>query len=85
MIYEPTRVEGEDREGYLERFSRVNKDAWTFLTPEEWEQIYRHVSTCDLPETAETWMAIGREAGFGEVRQIYLDPTGFYGLYRYDR
>lgn len=85
MIYEPTRVHGEDRDGYLERFSRVNKGAWTFLTPEEWEQIYHHVSTCDLPETADTWLALGREAGFAEAKQIYLDPTGFYGLYRYDR
>jgi len=28
---------------------------------------------------------LGREAGFAEAKQIYLDPTGFYGLYRYDR
>jgi hypothetical protein len=38
-----------------------------------------------LPEEATTWIALGREAGFSQARQIYLDPTGFYGLYRYDR
>jgi hypothetical protein len=38
-----------------------------------------------LPESAATWLALGREAGFAEVAQIFLDPTGFYGLYRYDR
>lgn len=85
MIYEPTMMEGEDRAAYLDRFSRVNKEAWSFLTPEEWNQIYRHVSTCDLPEPASVWTALGREAGFAEARQVYLDPTGFYGLYRYDR
>lgn len=85
MIYEPTMLEGEDRAAYLERFARVNKATWIYLTPEEWDQIYRHVSTCDLPETAKVWTALGREAGFAEARQIYLDPTGFYGLYRYDR
>lgn len=85
MIYEPTMLEGEDRAAYLERFARINKAAWLFLAPEEWDQIYRHVSTCDLPETATAWTALGREAGFAEARQIYLDPTGFYGLYRYDR
>ena len=85
MIYEPTLAEGEDRTGYLERFQRVNKPLWTYYTPEEWAQIYRHVSTCDLPESAATWLALGREAGFTEARQLFLDPTGFYGLYRYDR
>ena len=85
LIYEPTKLDGEDHDGYMKRFTRVNKSAWTFLTPEEWEQIYHHVSTCDLPETAATWTTLGREAGFTEARQIYLDPTGFYGLYRYDR
>jgi ubiquinone/menaquinone biosynthesis C-methylase UbiE len=85
MIYEPTMLEGEDRPAYMKRFARVNQAAWTFRAPEEWEQIYHHVSTCDLPETAQTWMSLGREAGFAEARQIYLDPTGFYGLYRYDR
>jgi len=49
------------------------------------ESAYHHVATCDLPETATAWQTLGREAGFAETRQIYLDPTGFYGLYRYDR
>ncbi|HUW74247.1 MAG TPA: class I SAM-dependent methyltransferase [Methyloceanibacter sp.] len=85
MLYEPTFLDGEDRENYLKRFRRVNHAAWTFLTPEEWAQIDHHVTTCDLPETAATWIALGREAGFAQARQVYLDPTGFYGLYRYDR
>jgi Methyltransferase domain len=85
MIYEPTMLEGEDRAAYLERFARVNKPAWSYLTPEEWDQVYLHVSTCDLPETATVWTSLGREAGFAEARQVYLDRTGFYGLYRYDR
>jgi len=85
MIYEPTLAEGEDREVFLERFRRVNRPAWPFLTSEEWTQVDRHVTTCDLPEEATTWIALGREAGFSQARQIYLDPTGFYGLYRYDR
>jgi 2-polyprenyl-3-methyl-5-hydroxy-6-metoxy-1,4-benzoquinol methylase len=28
MIYEPTLAEGEDRDGYLARFRRVNRPAW---------------------------------------------------------
>lgn len=85
MIYEPTLADVEDRAEYLDRFRRVNKPLWTYYTPEEWQQIFHHVSTCDLPESAADWCTLGLEAGFSEARQLFLDPTGFYGLYRYDR
>jgi len=84
MIYEPTLQPDESRDEYLERFRRVNRPAWSFLTSEEWAQIDHHVTTCDLPETTKTWLTLGREAGFANVTQLFLDPTGFYGLYRYD-
>jgi hypothetical protein len=58
MIYEPTLLDGEDREGYLERFRRVIRPAWTFMTEDEWEQIDHHVTTCDYPETSATWCAL---------------------------
>ena len=85
MIYEPTLADGEDRDGYLARFRRVNRPAWPFLSEEEWEQIDHHVTTCDLPETSATWLALGREAGFASARELFRDPTGFYRIYRYDR
>jgi hypothetical protein len=84
MIYEPTLAGGEDRTAYLQRFRRVNHPAWTFLSAEEWGEIDHHVTTSDLPETAATWLDLGKEAGFAQARQLFLDPTGFYGLYRYD-
>jgi hypothetical protein len=85
MIYEPTLADGEDREGYLGPFRRVNRPAWTVLAPEEWEQIDHHVTTSDSPESAATWLGLGREAGFSSAREIFRDPTGFYRVYRYDR
>jgi methyltransferase family protein len=84
MIYEPTLADGEDREGYLQRFRRVNLPAWTFMTAEEWKQIDHHVTTCDFPESATTWLDLGRKAGFSAARQVFADPTGFYRVYRYD-
>jgi hypothetical protein len=42
------------------------------------------VRNCDLPETSEAWLSLGREAGFATARQIFVDPTNFYRLYRYD-
>jgi Methyltransferase domain len=85
MIYEPTRQDGESRDQYLERFRRVNRPAWTTLTAEEWAQIDHHVTTCDFPETVDTWLDLGRKAGFSVAREIFLDPSGFYRVFRYDR
>ena len=84
MIYEPTLADGESRDQYLERFARVNRPAWTFLTPEEWAQIDHHVTTCDYPETSATWLELGRQAGFSAAREMFCDPTGFYRIYRYE-
>ena len=84
MIYEPTREDGEDREAYVRRFQSVNRPAWPFLTSDEWEQIDHHVTTCDFPESAATWLSLGREAGFSKSSVLFNDPTGFYSVYRYD-
>ena len=81
MIYEPTRLDGEDRDAYLARFIRVNQPLWTALTPDEWAQIEHHVVTCDFPETAAGWLDIGRQAGFAKATQLFDDPTNFYRVY----
>ncbi|MFO0991821.1 MAG: class I SAM-dependent methyltransferase [Hyphomicrobiales bacterium] len=84
MIYEPTRLEGEDRAAYLDRFCAVNRPLWKELTPEEWDQIEHHVRSCDLPETHSGWIDVGQKAGFSSAREVYVDPTDMYCLYRYD-
>jgi hypothetical protein len=84
MIYEPTRLDDEDRSAYLDRFTAVNRPLWTMLTPLEWGQIEHHVRNCDLPETSATWLSLGRDAGFAAARQLFVDPTDFYRVYRYD-
>ena len=84
LLYEPTRRDGEDRPAWLDRFVRVNEPRWSVLTAEEWQQIRRHVTTCDFPETAAAWCELGRAAGFGAARQLFADPTDFFRLFRFD-
>jgi hypothetical protein len=84
MIYEPARREGEDRPTYLDRFCDVNRPLWNALTTEEWNQIENHVRSSDLPETRSGWIEVGKEAGFSKAREVYVDPTDMYRLYRYE-
>lgn len=84
MLYEPTRRPGEDRAAFLDRFQRINKPLWDTLTTAEWEQIWHHVAMCDFPETADVWLELGREAGFAQARQVFVDPTDMYRLFRYE-
>jgi SAM-dependent methyltransferase len=84
MLYEPTRRADEDRPAFLDRFERTNKLLWNVLTPPEWDQIWDHVSTCDFPETAAVWCELGRKAGFREARQVFVDATDFFRLFRYE-
>jgi hypothetical protein len=84
MLYEPTRLAGEDRAAFLARFDRVNQRLWNVLTPDEWRQIRDHVTACDFPETSAVWCELGREAGFRDAREVFVDPTDFFRLYRYE-
>ncbi len=84
LLYEPTRRADEDRTAFLDRFMRTNKPLWSVLTPAEWDQIRHHVTTCDFPETSAVWCELGREAGFGEARQVFVDPTDFFRLFRFE-
>ena len=84
LLYEPTRRDDEDRAAFLERFSRTNKPLWKTLTPAEWDQIWQHVTSSDFPETAAVWCELGREAGFVQARQVFVDPTDFFRLFRFE-
>ena len=84
LCYEPTRRDSEDRAAFLGRFEQVNKSGWDVLTAAEWDQIWAHVITCDFPETAATWCDLGRAAGFAAARQVFVDRTDFFRLFRFD-
>jgi ubiquinone/menaquinone biosynthesis C-methylase UbiE len=80
LIYENTSPDGEDREAWLRRWND-QKRWWTALTPEEWDAGIAHVHAYDFPETTSQWCALGREAGFGLVRELFVSPTNLYRMY----
>lgn len=83
LIYEPTCRDGEDQDGYLARFARVSRPLWAALSAAEWAGLLGHVTRCDLPESAAGWTALGHEAGFGQVEQLFVAPTDLYRLFAF--
>jgi SAM-dependent methyltransferase len=80
LIYENAGPDGEDRDDWLRCWDR-QKQFWSALTPEEWDSITAHVHTYDFPETTSQWHSLGREAGFGRVRELFVAPTDLFRMY----
>ena len=83
LIYEPLFLDGEDRAGYNLRIEEIIRNRWFSLSQEEVETLLDHIRTTELPETVETWIELGRKAGFSSAEIIYKDPHELYGLFRY--
>jgi SAM-dependent methyltransferase len=80
LIYENASPDGEDRDAWLRRWDR-QKPSWTALTPEEWDTMAAHVRAADFPEITSRWHSMGHEAGFGEVRELFVAPTDLLRMY----
>jgi SAM-dependent methyltransferase len=81
LIYENASPDGEDRDAWLCRWERQNQPLWTALTIEEYEAMRAHVRDNDFPETNSQWHSLGREAGFGRVRELFVAPTDLFRMY----
>ena len=82
LIWEPTFLEGENREGWLGRFRRLRAE-WSMVTDEEFAAFEDHCSASDYAETSATWMALGREAGFEQVDELLTVPNQLARVYGY--
>ena len=82
LVYENASPDGEDREAWLQRWDLQERD-WTGLTPEEWRRMTTHVRTHDFAETVSRWRELGREAGFGDVHELFVAPTDLFRLFSF--
>jgi SAM-dependent methyltransferase len=82
LIWEPTCLEGEGRDGWLERFRRLRPE-WPKVTDEEFAAFENHCRASDYPETSTTWIAMGRDAGFGRVDELLTVPNQLARVYLY--
>ena len=82
LIWEPTRFEGEDCEGWFERFHRLRPE-WSMVTDEEFAAFESHNRASDFAETSATWKAVGREAGFVRADELLTVPNQLARVFRY--
>jgi SAM-dependent methyltransferase len=80
LIYEDASSDCEDRDAWHRRWDR-QKPFWTALTPGEWDAVATHVHTADFPETTSRWHSLGCEAGFTQVRQLFVAPSNLLRMY----
>ena len=82
LIWEPTCQEGEDREDWMERFRQM-RPHWPAISGEEFAAFDSHHRASDYAETASTWKAMAREAGFDQADELFVVPNGLARVYRF--
>jgi SAM-dependent methyltransferase len=78
LICEPASPDGEDRSAWLRCYELLNQPLWKALTSEEWDAMIAHVRVADFPETTSRWHSLGTEAGFSEVREVFVAPDDLH-------
>jgi len=85
MIYEPVRGDFETPVQFHTRMEPVLRAEWASLSDAEFDELWQHITTSDIPESSETWLKLGLKAGFKSARTIFSQPgTGYCRLFRYD-
>lgn len=82
LIWEPTCLEGEDREGWMERFHHMRPD-WGAISDEEFAAFESHCRASDYAETAATWIGMARNAGFRTANELMTVPNQLARVYRF--
>jgi hypothetical protein len=54
---------------------------YVFATRRTLGRMRDHVRAYDFPETSSRWHSLGREAGFAQVRELFVAPTDFFRMY----
>lgn len=83
LIYEPTRADGESRDAFMARFLDFRSN-WPKLSALDWREISTHVTTCDFPEEASSWLDLGLSAGFSKATRLFVSAPHFSDLFRFD-
>ena len=53
------------------------------MTDAEFAAMESHTRLADFPETAESWTAMGHQAGFGDAQEIFMMPNRLGRVFKY--
>jgi SAM-dependent methyltransferase len=82
LIWEPTLLEGETRAEWLDRFAGLRR-AFAAITEDEFSAMENHMRLADFPESADTWLVMGRQAGFGNAEELFVMPNRMGRVFKY--
>lgn len=82
LIWEPTLLEGETRAEWLDRFSAL-RVAFAAVSDDEFHAMDSHIRLADFPESADAWLAMGRQAGFGNAEELFVMPNRMGRVFKY--
>ena len=82
LIWEPTLLDGETRDDWLDRFSAC-RETFAAVSDDEFAAMESHTRLADFPETAETWTDMGHQAGFANVEQLFVMPNRLGRVFKY--
>ncbi|MBN8249236.1 MAG: methyltransferase domain-containing protein [Verrucomicrobia bacterium] len=83
LLVDVVREEGQSREQYLENYLAMVRSQWTSLGPEQYEEVARHITAHDFPETQSALEGMAREAGFDGM--ALLGRFGAHQVLRFAR
>lgn len=75
--------EDEPRGEYLERWISHADQRYAVLQPEEKQLLFDHVRARDYPVSEETWISLGKQAGFEQVEALHRDEYRLNGILRF--
>ena len=84
-LFEPILAPGETRDQLLPRWKTYLDTFPARLPAEARETIWRHVQTCDFPETLDEYLSAARAAGFQNPTTLFTDACGLYSLMKFRR
>lgn len=79
VTFEPTCLDGEGRDAYLDRYETVARNDWSPLTADELASLMEHVRSFDHPESMASWQTLGSQAGFTQCAMLF---AGDHNLFR---
>ena len=82
LIWEPTLLEGETRAEWLDRFAGLRR-AFAAITEDEFQAMESHMRCADFPESADAWIAMGHQAGFGNAKELFVMPNRMGRVFKY--